>query len=287
MKLTKILNIIWLINGFFFLIGLPILMWKIIEPNRYAEYDNTHESLIIGDALDEAKKKGMVIQTVDYDKPQEVTNSPYFMLPIYAKTYESPLDLGMIEDDFEDIMFIPPTEQPGPGTDGKSKIVRNFSYYSSNRHVVNILFLNYNYEVIRTLLVEKAFISSFRIPEQDYWIKSNGIVSKDTTIKNITFQIAFEDTNNDGKLDDNDNNDLYISDLDGDNFKKVTEGIDIINYHFMKNNSELLIEFHNRSEKKEEYKRKLFATYTIPTETLSMLSEVHERLQKIDESIRD
>ena len=264
-----------------------MLMWKLIEPNRYSEFNDSHESLIVGDALDEAKKKGKVIQTVDYDKPEEVTNSPYFMLPIFAKTYESPIDLGMIEDDFEDIMFIPPTEQPGPGTDSESKIIRNFSYYSSNRQVVNILFLNYDYEVIRTLLDDKAFISSFRIPDQDYWIKSNGVVSKDTTIKNITFQIAFEDTNKDGKLDDNDNNDLYISDLDGGNLKKVTEGIEVINYHFMKNNSELLIEFHNRSEKKLEYKRKLFATYSIPTETLSMLSEVHEQLQKIDESIRE
>jgi len=281
------MNVIWLINGVFFLVGIPILMWKIIEPNRYNEYDNSHESLIVGEALGEAKKKGQVIQTIDYDKPEEVTNSSYFMLPIFAKTYESPIDLGMIEDDFEEIMFIPPAEQPSSGTANESKIVRNFSYYSSNRQVVNVIFLNYNYEVIRTLLNEKAFISSFRIPDQDHWVKSNGLVSKDETIKNITFQIAFEDTNKDGKLDDEDNNDLYISDLDGGNLKKVTEGIEVIDYHFMKNNTELLIEFHNRSEKKEEYKRKLFAAYTIPTETFRTLSEVHEQLQEIDSTIRE
>jgi hypothetical protein len=281
MLLDRTVKIIWSIIGLFFLIGIPILAYLIYEKeyrNRYEYYGAVQpESLIIGAELAKAREKGLVIQHLQYDKPEQVSNTDYFILPVYAKSYKQPIPSDIGGDDvISELALSIPDEEAS-----YSSKYANYSYYSDTRSAVNIMFLDQDYSVLRTLLNTKAFIKSFRIPySRHYYGVNDG--QKELPVNNITYTIAFVDSNKDGKLNEEDFADLYISDLDGKAFKQVTSGIDILDYHFMKNNAELLIEYKRRENKPEEQKKKLFATYTIDSGEFKSLDSLHEHLQQLN-----
>lgn len=89
-----------------------------------------------------------------------------------------------------------------------------FYSYSGRRDqdgpVVNLLFLD-GTGTGRVLLDRPAYVSWFDYPSD----------SSDSRVRWITYHIAFEDTNADGQLDSDDNDDLYVSDLDGRNLRRV------------------------------------------------------------------
>ena len=76
--------------------------------------------------------------------------------------------------------------------------------------VVNILFANRDGTDPHLLLDRKAFISSIRIPRYI-----------DSLWTFCLFQIAFEDTDGDGRINHNDRSRLYVSDLNGRNLLPV------------------------------------------------------------------
>lgn len=81
---------------------------------------------------------------------------------------------------------------------------------AENGPMVNLLFLD-GTGPGRVLLDRPAYVSWFDYPRD----------SSDAQVRWITYHIAFEDTNADGQLDSEDHDDLYVSDLDGRNLRRV------------------------------------------------------------------
>ena len=91
---------------------------------------------------------------------------------------------------------------------------REFYSYGGDKDsdgpMVNLIFLN-GTQPGRVLLEKPAYVSWFRYPRE-----------KDDSLQRwITYRIALEDTNDDGRLDSDDRVDLYVSDLDGSNLRRV------------------------------------------------------------------
>lgn len=278
MLLSRILKIIWLIVGLFLLLGIPTLaylIWKAETGNKYDE--PSKDGLMIGEKVDKFKAQGLQIQGIQYGIPEEINQTNTFLLPVFAKTFDEALKIQK-PNNFEEVSSLSMPEQG----------IKNYSFYWSGDGAINILFLNQKYKVIQVLLDRKAFIQAYRIPQDEDWryMRYEQKERQDpTTAKNITYLIAFDDSNKDGVLNDEDNADLYISGLDGGNLKQATNGLDIIDYHFMRNNGELLIEYNRREKKPEEHKKKMLARYIIGTNTFSPLENVHGVLNKIEEDL--
>jgi len=97
---------------------------------------------------------------------------------------------------------------------GSELRTREYYSYSGDRvadgPVVNLLFLT-GTAPGRVLLDKPAYVGGFDYPS-----------SKDDSLQRwLSYRIAFEDTNADGRLDSDDRVELYISDLDGTNLRRV------------------------------------------------------------------
>ena len=149
------------------------------------------------------------------------------------------------------------------------------SYYmrmGPGEYYLNILFLDSQYNVIGRLVDKKASIESVTIPT------GSNDEKVDTTVKNIAYLIAFDDTNNDKKIDWNDKYDLYISDLDGKNLFQVTKEIDIKGFNFRNHHNDIFISYTDRKDVRDEYKITRFATFNIKTKQLRELTSIDKGL---------
>jgi hypothetical protein len=106
----------------------------------------------------------------------------------------------------------------------------------------------------------------------------------DPTIKNIAYLIAFNDSNNDGLLNEADHHDLFISDINGSNLRQITRGIEILEFEFMNANEELYIVFH-RDSLATEYPRKLFSKYKIYEDTLIEFTGLHRKILELEKKL--
>lgn len=115
---------------------------------------------------------------------------------------------------------------------------------------INLLFFDDKYGHVHTLLDKKALILEVKYPNSVYpTTPKTPQNTNDSTHKNpadtltskikskdingfpyILYTIVFEDTNRDGQLNDADKNDLYISDINGKNLKKVGKDIKVLTY---------------------------------------------------------
>src|SRR2546425_179442 len=97
----------------------------------------------------------------------------------------------------------------------------SYGYRDEDGPVVNLLFLT-GTSPGRILLDKPAYVSSFDYPS-----------SKEDSLQHwLTYQIAFEDTNADGRLDSYDRVDLYVSYLDGSNLRLVLPpGMRLLDHH--------------------------------------------------------
>ena len=196
----------------------------------------------------------LIAQGLSYYTPESIYNSTGFLLKVKPKTYKTPKARASNPSNFESGTYamIIPTE-----------------YY------VNVLFLDSNFRITKRLVDRKASIESITIPP------GNDSEEIDTTVKNIAYLIAFEDSNRDKLIDCDDNYDLFISDLKGDNLARVTKDIDIKEFHFINNHQELFISFTERDEIPEEHKIIRFAIYNIELKKLTILTNIDKELNAI------
>jgi hypothetical protein len=257
-KLDKFLKYLWLING----ILLPtLLIYYIFRDNfytgpTYAEPDD----IIVGEAIEDAKRKGLALQGINYNPPFTIYNSKNHLVEVSVHTYEEAKLLAQARASAGDIA-------PPPYL-----------------NLINLIFLDENYQVIRRLLNKKGAISRYEIPYDKYASSyiDPSTTAVDTTVNNIVYEIGFDDTNKDGALNTEDDHDLYISALDGSNLIKVIGGVELRDYSFRKNHSEILITYKDRSNEREEYKKDRYAIYDIPTGKLRLLEEIDKELAEIE-----
>lgn len=250
--MTKFIKTLIIINGLVIPITILIILIVIItqaiqnSSRRYRpEVINTENTITKdGDTL--------VIQGLRYDDPRSIYNSTNFIIKVLPKTYDRPRKLEKNPVNFE----------------GGS----SYSSRGPNESYLNILFLDSQYNVFRRLVDKKASIESVTIPT------GYNEEKVDTTVKNIAYLITFDDTNDDKRIDWNDNYDLYISDLDGGNLIQVTKDIDIMEFDFINDHKDLFISYTDRTETRDEYKNKRFAVFNIQTKKFRKLTSIDNAL---------
>lgn len=259
--MTKFIRTLIIVNGIIiplvFIVILVVSVGNLIGNNRHGESGN---GILTGNVFQ--KDSGFVArQGLDYSSPALIEGTENYYITISVKTYEKPQTV-------EDRMT-------------------KFSNLKSNEeetNYFNIIFLDKNFRVLRSLLTKKASITHLVIAEKDESLKTESNIKTpgiDPTVKNIACQIAYEDTNHDGKLDNIDLADLFISGIDGSDLTRITRNIDIKKVKFINKNTQLFIEFTDRKNEPEEYKDLKFATYNIPEKKLIMLDGFANEISKI------
>jgi len=217
------------------------------------KYQEVDHGIIVGEEIEEAKKNEYALQGLNYSSFDDIYNSTNFYLTISSMTYEEKKNYKKYASYAND-------------------------YYSGNQ--INVIFLNKDYQVINTLLDRKACILGMKFQR-----KSNSTKEIDTSVKYIAYSIAFEDTNKDNKINHYDNGDLYISDLEGRNLKKVTENIYVEHYKFIDHNSRILIHYKEIKDIPEEHKEVQFAIYDIANEKFTKLNSLNSELKRLEDLI--
>jgi hypothetical protein len=253
--MSKFIRTLIIINGILIPIPLIImsaLLFKELLRNYSGQYtpDAVNTENVItkhGDTL--------IAQGIRYDSPENIYNSTNYMIRVMPKTFDNPQKLNSSLN-FEG------------GTMSRMDM-------SGSENYLNILFLNSEYKVIGKLLDKKASINSVVIPTGESGEKD------DTTVKNIAYLIAFNDSNHDKKINWEDNFDLYISNLDGKELTQVTKGIDVVDFKFINRHNEIFISYTDRGDIKDEYKIKRFASYNIRTRKYSQMTDIDSALKGI------
>jgi hypothetical protein len=252
---NRFIKALVIINGIIFPVFFGVFFYKSFSKDTN-DYDYQPESVIVGDDLKKAKHDSIALQGLSYETPPEqIYNSTNMYIPISVMTYEESKNLREASQRAGDF---------DPGW---------FNYF-------NVLFLDKDYKVIGQLLDKKATISEIIINGGRYYYDEKRAM--DTTVKNIAYRIGFDDTNKDGKLDYIDDQDLYISDLSGQNLTRVTAQKDIADFRFINSNSQIFIRYKDRNELRDEYNPLKFGIYDIATTTFKELKEIEEKLMEIE-----
>jgi len=247
--MTKFVKTLIIVNGLL----IPIILLIFLSSLLISEFGHSNyqpdpvmtENLITNDG------DTLMAQGLAYDKPESIYNSTNLYIKISPKTYEIPKSKS---SNFEGSMY---------------RQVEPYEYY------VNILFMDSKYDLISTLVDQKASIIDITIPSNSEFDKV------DTTVKNIGYLIAFEDSNKDKIIDRKDNYDLYISDLAGKMLTKVTTNIDINSFEFINNHQDIFISFTDRQDIPVEHKITRFAIYNLQSKDLKYLTSLDKAMTNI------
>jgi hypothetical protein len=109
-------------------------------------------------------------------------------------------------------------------------------------NTVNLLFLDKDFNITGKILDKGGSILNMFIPNR--LSDDENLISQ---INNLSFFIAKEDTNNDGRINRKDQHYVYVSDLDGKNLTRVTDR-KVKQYQWINNNKEILLTFDNGDE---------------------------------------
>lgn len=254
---NKFIKFLIILNGTLLPLILCFVLYQISKDFFKGNNDSYEQGVILGEELEEAKKDSVALQGLRYYSPNSLYNTENMYLPVSLLTYQEKKRLSKAAASANDFN-------------------EEFLKY------VNVIFIDKNYKVIRSLVNKKASIK--QIEEQR---KTNGYnnTEPDLSIKYIAYMIAFEDSNQDGKLNSSDNHDLYLSDLSGGNLKKVTNNIEIQNFEFINSNSQIHIYYVDRNEVREEHKRTKMAIYNIEKGEFKELKSIEAELDKLEKII--
>jgi hypothetical protein len=266
--MDKALKVIYLIIGICLLFVLPVLVFQIVKELRFWRgYDYPDQSLIVSDEQKKAVKQGKMIQGIFYDNLETIPGTGIKVLPVYAKTFSSPVELQEYEND---VLY-----------DKKLNLLS--ARGSGHSGYVNMIFLDSNYVVTNTLLKSKGFITRHTADAfNHYEVNSKKIPPAK---RRILYNIAFRDSNKDGYLNSDDETDLYISRLDGSDLRQVTKNMDVTGYWAGNDYEDILIEYHRRDNIPDELKKKYFARYIVSENRLEELSGLHKTILDLEKNL--
>lgn len=249
---NKFIKILIIVNGLLIPVFVGWTVYKVAFADSYDSYEP--DGIIVGDELDKAMQDSLALQGISYEMPEQVYNSSNLYIPVSARTYEEALALKRISESAGD-------------------------FYAGAYNNVNVLFLDKNYKVIGSLLDRKASVNSIQNGPDNYYNNRQEI---DTTFRHLAYLIGFEDSNKDGRLNSEDDHDLYLSDLSGKNLTQVTSGVDVDQYTFIQSNTRILIRYKERNALRDEHNPIRLALYDIRARELTPLEDVHLALREIE-----
>ena len=248
---NKFIKFLIILNGVMLPVLLGFAIFQIAKDFFPRQQVVQERGITMSDELEETETDDIPEQGLEYGMTEGIYNSTNFMLKVSIENYR------------------------------KSEDKINMSYYSGEEYfrsysnLINVIFLDEKYEVIRTLLDKKASISKIGMRGENYTTFGDPLKSYST----ITYKIAFEDTNGDGKLNEDDDHDLYVSNLSGGEFTQVTTGIDVKEWSVYHETGMIFIRYAERTQ--EEQKETKFASYSIKDKKFKKLNGLNGELQKI------
>jgi hypothetical protein len=253
MNIDRLIKIVWLSCGAIFLILMLVGVGALFGVDRWFSYSSADEAGVAIDNQDKERLEKMKL-SLNYNSPTKIGTSEFYILPVYILYQESAtLKAGMSSDSYRDNSV----DQPS-----------------------NIIFLNKDFDVIRTLLNKKALITKLRYPNQQYYDEVHG--EKEKGMNFILYQIAFGDTDSNGQIDSDDHSDLFISELDGNNLLQITNGWNIESFEFHDDYTTILINYTERSDKSKKPTTH-FASYHTESKELKKLTKIEEELKTIEQ----
>lgn len=235
-----------------FLVGIGVLLLIGLTIYYATRKKEVPQGIVIGKPIVDAEKDSLELQGISFQQPVKIKNTDTYLLPITVKVFETPRKKS-VSTLYETLLF---------------------------PNHINFVFLTQEFEVIRTLVTKKASISRYMIPSM--FVHEPSEIEK---IKHILYLIAFEDTNKDNILNSKDDHDLYISDLDGGNLRRITSGYDVVEFEFVEDYTQVLIRSKERGTMKEEHKRESMVLYDIPSQKQIPLKSLQETLKTIENQL--
>jgi hypothetical protein len=256
--MNRFLKILAIINGLIIPVFIGYLIYKsLTDEQDYYSYQT--DSLIVGEDLEQALSDSLALQGLGYDIPVWIGNSSNFYLPISVMTFQEAKDLRRDIESAGDI---------------------SLSFYN----YTNVVFLDQDYKVIGKLLDKSASISDIQSNYRGLYYAEEEDLSN--TVTHIVYQIAFEDTNGDNRLNSLDDHDLYVSDLSGRNLVRVTSGKDVMNFSFIKKSTELLVKYKDRSDIRDEHRFVKFGIYNFENSLFRELKDLESTLKEIESIVQ-
>ena len=252
--MTRFVKTLIIINGILiplvFVVFFVFLFFSLNNSGRYKE----PETGVMTKNVVQKDSNIVARQGLEYTAPSLIKGTENYCITVSVKTYEHAEPIN--------------------------RRITKLSYLNSENDETdyfNVIFLDKNYNVLRRLLNKKASITYLEQAKNDESLKI------DSSVKNIAYRIVFEDTNQDGILNNKDLSDLYISGVAGDNLTKITSNINIKSVDFYNKNTMLFLEYTDRKNEPDEYKDLKFATYSIQERKLTMLNGISKEVSNIKE----
>ena len=254
--MSKFVKILVIINGLLLPTILCFVLYE-ISGNFFKKKPTyiVEEGIIVGERLDEAQEKNISLQGLHYDKPEPIYNSLNYCLPVSVMTYKEAKSL-------------------------KNAIGSAGEIGYGLRQVMNVVFLDTNYNVITTLLNKKASIGDMKLDGWRYFDEKKDKNKK--RFNHLIFKIGYEDTNNDGKLNTEDSHDLYISDLTGNNLTQISHNVDIVSFEYALDYSQINIVYQERTNERKEHKRNKFAYFDMESKTWLEHDDLNQKLNDLE-----
>ena len=145
------------------------------------------------------------------------------------------------------------------------------SYFSGSHDgpMVNVMFLDPATSDARLLLDRRAFVVSIDAPQRD----------SDSLRRAIAYRIVFTDTDRDGELSEEDDSELWVTDIEGRNLRRASpEGVVVSSDTFIDDGKRILIlAFNqapdNRKASKEQMPQRAFV-YDVAARTSAPLTQL-------------
>jgi hypothetical protein len=190
MDSDRLFKRIWLVNGILFLLFLIGVVGIAIM-----DFADDDDSGVQAAEKHEALPADLRPRAVRYDKPEKILNSPASLVQVrYGKDFGDRPNVSL--------------------SVGMSHYARSYGVHGP---VVNVMFLAGGGGPGRLILDRAAYIKELTFPPEHRRYDSERV----DTVPWITYAIAFADTDRNGRLDDGDAAELYLSDLDGGHFRRV------------------------------------------------------------------
>lgn len=230
-------------------------------------------------------------QSVQYNTPYLFAPFPFYVIEVSPEIIDTTEKI-VYKNDVPDYI-----RQSGEGQGGGGG-----SYRKTYKNFVNLIFLDENHQHIHTLLDKKGLILEVWYPSkiadmptrQEINTQNKNTDSLKSKTKNVMardfpynlYAIVFEDTNKDGRLNENDVNDLYISDVNGKNLKKIHPNIDIRSFKLWNGEKKFFIKYLDCKED-PRYRMEKYAFYDIQSYTFTPLETMHNALKKVEKIIAE
>ncbi|AUC76192.1 hypothetical protein [Olleya sp. Bg11-27] len=217
----KLLAILGTIGALFLVIALIAFISIIIKEHRnYSSYDDVETGILSDEKIEKLQKENKRLQVISYETPKLIdTLQSVYIIPVSHKMLNQKEDITGVLNAFSGA-----SEEQYASSDNRY----SSGYYGAYN---NVIIYNQNDELNKKLFDKRV---NFNTIHTEYF--KNDIL--------LLIPASEKDTYKDGVINLEDLKSLYIYSFSQKEMKKVAlDGMDVYNYHFLNNSTDLIIGF--------------------------------------------